>query len=67
MAKTESDVTTTYWQEVMQKLENKLPEMKKHLEINVLILPAMMGSMITSTPIGGFQVSGRVCYGLCTI
>lgn len=30
MAKAESDVTTTYWQEVMQKLKNKLTEMKKH-------------------------------------
>ncbi|SDM03120.1 unsaturated chondroitin disaccharide hydrolase [Paenibacillus sp. OK060] len=31
MAKVESAVTTTYWQEVMQKLENKLPEMKKNI------------------------------------
>ncbi|SEL93447.1 hypothetical protein SAMN05518856_12437 [Paenibacillus sp. OK003] len=37
MDKAESDVTTTYWQAVMQKLENKLPEMKKTLEIHVLI------------------------------
>lgn len=31
MAKAESAVTTTYWQEVMQKLENKLPGMKKNI------------------------------------
>lgn len=66
MAKAESAITTTCWQEVMQKLEHKLPEMK-NIGDKCPHFAGNDGKYNNLNPDWRISSFGRVCCGLCTI